>query len=395
MIQFFGEIYFDSGPKPKGNPARQEFHAELDFRLDWRTGLSHIDLVVEIVLQVRTAMKKILTLSVLLLLTSLPLSAQKIAKYAGEFMAIGVGGRALGMGGAYVAAGNDVTMGYWNPAGLMLIDYPELALMHDERFGNLVNYDYGGVAIPLGKKYTLGIALTRLGIDGIPDTRNALIDYNGDNKFDPNDRLDYSKITTFSATDWAMYVSYAVQLNSSTSMGANLKLIRRDLAEASAMGVGFDVGILIRLLPELYFGANVQDITTTLIAWNNGTKELISPTAKVGMAYMIKALGGTFTPALDFDIMAENRRYASLVSAGPISLNPRVGLEYRFKDLFAIRGGFTDTQSLTLGAGVHLPKLYIDYSFAKFDGADQLDNTHRISLRLTLQEPKFFRDNPR
>ena len=45
-----------------------------------------------------------------------------IAKYAGEFLSLGVGGRALGMGGASVALANDVTAGYWNPAGLALLN---------------------------------------------------------------------------------------------------------------------------------------------------------------------------------------------------------------------------------------------------------------------------------
>src|SRR5271167_1887126 len=54
------------------------------------------------------------------------------AKYAGEFIAIGVGGRALGLGGAYAALANDVTAGYWNPAGLSDLAYPQFILMHDE-----------------------------------------------------------------------------------------------------------------------------------------------------------------------------------------------------------------------------------------------------------------------
>jgi hypothetical protein len=49
-------------------------------------------------------------------------NAQTIAKFAGEFMAIGVGGRALGMGGAHVALVNDATAGYWNPGALARID---------------------------------------------------------------------------------------------------------------------------------------------------------------------------------------------------------------------------------------------------------------------------------
>ncbi|MEK7670779.1 MAG: UPF0164 family protein, partial [Bacteroidota bacterium] len=73
-----------------------------------------------------------------------------IAKYAGEFISLGVGGRALGMGGAFVALANDVTAGYWNPAGLSHINYPQISLMHDERYGSLVNYDYGAVGLPVG-----------------------------------------------------------------------------------------------------------------------------------------------------------------------------------------------------------------------------------------------------
>ncbi|HXG38002.1 MAG TPA: UPF0164 family protein, partial [Bacteroidota bacterium] len=67
--------------------------------------------------------------------------AQSVGKYAGEFMALGVGGRALGLGGAHAALANDATGGYWNPAALARLNYPEALLMHDERFGNLINYD--------------------------------------------------------------------------------------------------------------------------------------------------------------------------------------------------------------------------------------------------------------
>ena len=38
--------------------------------------------------------------------------------HAIPFMRMGVGTRALGMGGAYVAAANDAAAGYWNPAEL-------------------------------------------------------------------------------------------------------------------------------------------------------------------------------------------------------------------------------------------------------------------------------------
>ena len=175
-------------------------------------------------------------------------SSQQIAKYAGEFLAIGVGGRALGLGGAYAALANDATAGYWNPAALARIDYPEVMLMHDERFGSLMNYDFGAVAIPYGTNATFGISVMRLGVDGIPDDRNAGLDANGNilpaDQYQNFVRLDYSKITYFNSADWAMYFTYAQRSSSSFMYGLNLKVIRRTLAEYSATGIGFDVGIL-------------------------------------------------------------------------------------------------------------------------------------------------------
>ena len=221
-----------------------------------------------------------------------------ISKYAGEFMAIGVGGRALSMGGAYVAVANDVTAGYYNPAALSRINYPQITLMHDERYGNLVNYNYGAVAIPYGSDMSFGLSIMRLGIDGIPDTRNALVDASNDDKrviydiMNPNARIDPAKVTEFSNQDWAFYLTFAKKVDENFSYGANFKIIRRDIAEFGATGIGFDVGALYSPYKDLFIGANVQDITTTLVAWSTGRNELITPTAKIGAAYSFDFLWG-------------------------------------------------------------------------------------------------------
>ena len=314
-----------------------------------------------------------------------------IGKYAGEFLSIGVGGRALGMGGAFVAMANDVTAGYWNPAGLSRIDYPEITFMHDERFGNLMNYDYGAVAIPFGERSSLGLSVIRLSVDGVPDTRNALIDNNGNGVLDTDDRLDYNKITFFSAADWAVLFSYAKKHSDDFYYGANIKLIRRELGENGAFGIGFDVAVLYHAFTDFYLGANFQDVTTTLIAWDTGTNELISPTLKLGSVYYFDWLGGRFAPAFDFDVRFEGRKFASTTNLGPVSLDLHGGLEYSFKNLIAVRAGYSDIGQLTFGAGVHLPKFDVDYSFAKFDATDQLGNTHRISLKFTLQSERYQR----
>jgi len=83
-----------------------------------------------------------------------------------------------------------------------------------------------------------------------------------------------------------------------------------------------------------------------------------------------------------------------MAHVGPVSADPHLGLEYQFKEVFAVRVGYSDIKALTFGAGIHLPKLYLDYAFGESPmstGGIATDPSHRISLRLQLEEPKFFR----
>jgi hypothetical protein len=317
--------------------------------------------------------------------------AQTIAKYAGEFMALGVGARSLGMGGAHAALVSDATAGYWNPGALARIDYPEAIVMHEERFGGLVNYDYAGVAIPYGTDISLGVSAVRLGVDGIPDTRNAWVDNNGNGVFDNTDRLDYDRITYFNSADWALYFTYAKRSSPEFFYGANVKIIRRTLADQSATGIGFDVGALYCPMENLFVGANAQDITTTLVAWSTGQNELVSPTLKLGATYSLSILGGRLSPAVDVDVRFENRRFASIANVGPVSFDPRAGAEFDYKNTVALRAGYSDVRQLTVGAGLHLRMLDIDYSFAKFAADESLGNTHRLSIRFMLQNEAYGR----
>ncbi len=321
-------------------------------------------------------------------------------------MSIGIGGRALGIGSAYAAVANDVTAGYWNPAGLARIDYPQIALSHDERYGNLINYDYAAFAFPSGsntlnpesdemdyRAESFAVSIIRLGVDGIPDTRKAWADSNGNGLFDDgiNLRPDYNAITFFNASDWVVYGSYARQHSEDLFYGANVKLIRRNVGEFHGTGIGFDVGVQYLAAKNLVLGANLQDATTTLVSWNTGTNELISPTLKLGAAYYFEIFNGILTPAVGTDVRFENRRFSSVVNVGPVSFDPQAGIEFDYKNIVAVRAGYNEIGNLTLGAGIHLRKLDIDYSFAKFDANDQLGSTHRISLRLTLEEEKYRR----
>ena len=262
----------------------------------------------------------------------------------------------------------------------------------------MVNYDYAAVGLPFGKDMSFGLSILRLGVDGIPDTRQALIDGSTQNVIydinNPNARIDPSKVTEFSDQDWAFYLTFAKRHSKNFYYGANIKIIYRSIAEYNAYGVGFDVGALYSPLENFYLGANLQDITTTLVAWSTGRNELVSPTSKIGASYVLDILGGKFTPAVDFDVRFENRRYSAYFNLGPVSFDGHVGFEYNYNNLFSIRAGYNDVKQFTIGAGIKLPKLNIDYSFARFSYSeiDRLPDSHRISIILTLEEPKFLRD---
>ncbi|KPJ50147.1 MAG: hypothetical protein AMJ41_01805, partial [candidate division Zixibacteria bacterium DG_27] len=129
--------------------------------------------------------KQISSLLALLFCWFLPCSPLEGAKYAGEFLDFGVGARPLGMGSAYVALVDDVTSTYWNPAGLAQLKHREIMFMHAETFGNLLNHDYFGFALPLsGASATLGVSLIYLGGGGIKLTD---LDYSRPNTQSPYD----------------------------------------------------------------------------------------------------------------------------------------------------------------------------------------------------------------
>src|SRR5579872_2550899 len=89
--------------------------------------------------------------------------------YSGDFLSIGVGARALGMGGAFVAVADDATSAYWNPAGLSFIPNIEVTTIHLNP-NALQSYDFVNYAQFLEDIGTFSLSYIRLGADQIPLT---------------------------------------------------------------------------------------------------------------------------------------------------------------------------------------------------------------------------------
>lgn len=315
------------------------------------------------------------------------------AKYAGEFLSGGAGARALGMGGAYVALAGDVSAVYWNAAGLSRMEFPELILMHAERFAGAVSYNFGAFALPHGKDASLGIGVIRLGVDEIPFTRLIRSDLPLGATFEDENgavRINRAEVDYFfSDAEYGFFLSYARAKSANFAYGGSVKIVHKGFAGESAWGIGFDLSAQARVWQRLLLGANLQDATTTLLAWSTGRKELIIPTLKLGVALPIEVgfLHGRLMPAVDADIRFENRDFASQLSAGFSSLDLHAGLEYEFEQKLALRAG-SNAGFFSAGAGIRLPRLQADYAFMSHT---DLGDTHRISLSIILEEKKFQR----
>ena len=71
------------------------------------------------------------------------------ATSSAQFLKMGAGARAAGMADAFSAVADDVTAGYWNPAGLQQISSPEMSVMQNNSLVE-TQYQYAGAALPMG-----------------------------------------------------------------------------------------------------------------------------------------------------------------------------------------------------------------------------------------------------
>ena len=310
----------------------------------------------------------ILALSVLLVVAAAGV-ADAANKYAGEFLTHGVGARALGMGSAFVAVADDVTAGYWNPAGVVDVDGRSVQLMHSETFGDVVNYDTGAYVHPLSADAAIAVTVVRLAVDDIPFT-----DFESD-----EERIYYdaSKISWESDSESAALVTYARRPSDRLRLGGSLKLIQKLIGNYSCYGLGFDLGAKYDLTPSMTLGLNVQDATTTYLVWDTQERERIMPTVKLGVAYSrpVASMDGVVTAAVDADVRFENRLLADEYHIGSVSADSHYGVEFLYRDMVGVRAGVAMGQ-LTAGAGLSLAGFTVDYAFGKHE---YLDSSHRVS----------------
>jgi hypothetical protein len=313
--------------------------------------------------------------------------AQDAPKYSNEFLAIGVGARALGMGSAYTSVVNDVTSGYWNPAGLLGVKGDlQVGAMHSEYFAGIAKYDHIGIAKPIDSLSAISFTFVRFGIDNIPNTIDLI---------DPSGNIDYDRITSFSSADHAFIISYARKLSvPGLRLGGSAKVIYRRVGEfGKAWGFGLDAGAQYER-NRWRFSAVARDVTGTFNAWSYtldqrtidvfsqtgndipvNSVEVTLPRLMLGAAHQFK-FGSKFDliAAVELENTFDGQRN-TLIQSDAISSDPRLGFELGYAGIVYIRTGISNIQYVTdiadqrelsiqpnIGLGLKIKSFSLDYA---------------------------------
>jgi hypothetical protein len=330
---------------------------------------------------------RVVILLVAILFSASPLFSQSLTKTgttAAQFLKIGVGSRAIGMGGAFTATADDITAIYWNPGGLAQTYSSEAFFNHVRWFAD-VNFDFASFATHLPGFGTIGAFVSVLSMDEMLVRTTD----------QPEGTGEYFKAGAF-----AIGLSYARNLTDQFSIGFNAKYLQEHIWNMSSVGVGFDVGTMYRIpiLNEFRLAASISNFgpkmklegrdNLMIVQVGSGDGNLIN--TDIQMEEFDLPLLFRFGMAADVIKSEESRLTAALDAVHPNDNTEylNTGLEYAWNEMVFLRGGWKslferDTeQRFTAGVGVHLR--LVEQVKVKFDYAYQdwgrLASVHYVSV---------------
>lgn len=284
-------------------------------------------------------------------------SAALAGTHSGAFLRMGVGARALAMGGSYVAIANDATAGYWNPAGLALVEDISIELMysHDLSFDRSLNY--GGIA----KTFDFG----SLGFSYLGGGMTDLDEYDANN----------NRLGSFDVTEHAFILSYATKPLSFVRdcapcyLGISFKGIMQDMGDAdgSQFGLGADAGAMFSPVEMLTFGLAVQDI---------GTK-ILDPDDSIPYHIRLGVAARAMDNALTVTAGAAKTRH---IGDPTLQLGAEYWTEFSADRYAGLRLGL-DEGAFAAGLGLKISGIGLNYAYV-VEEEDWLGENHRFSLGL-------------
>lgn len=281
-------------------------------------------------------------------------------------LGLGVGARATGMGGAFVALADDATAAYWNPAGLGQMELylynagMQYVSLPNEAFSSYLSY---GFQLPVIGSFALAWNNLSVGDIQLRDSSGQI------NK-------------TATTAENIFYISYgrkSYDWIKGLLVGATIKLLHNNLSDATAIGHGLDLGVIWQ--PILYLdhtiGLNIQNMFQQ-VYWQTDSQQIDSTPVNI-----------KFGLALKFFASEDVLYFHHLITTTDLdySLNNefvyRLGIEYWHIEQLGLRLG-VNTYELTAGASYRPDYYEVDYAF-HYDLSEMGNHQHRFSLLLRFK----------
>ena len=313
---------------------------------------------------------------------------RNVGTSAATFLEIGVGARAMAMGGAYSSVANDATALYWNSAGIARIDGIQVELMHNKWLAE-TNYNFIGIAVPV-PAIRSAIGLSIIYLDYGTDLVRTVERPEGTGE-------------EFTAHDMAVGFSISKALTDRFSFGITTKIVSQQIWNEKGSASALDFGVLYSdLVQGLNLGANISNFGNDIRLDGRDLRRIIDPNEQVANfdRVPVNYNTGSYPLPLLFRVGISYEKtlgyLGNLLFA--IDLNHpsnatesiNLGAEFGFNNLFYIRGGYENMfeldsiNGLTLGGGINIPKLggmgfRIDYAWSDWG---ILNNGQRFSVSI-------------
>ncbi len=299
----------------------------------------------------------------------------KTGSTSAPFLNIGVGPRAIAMGGAFIATANDVSSLYWNPAGAAKMNKNGALFSHSKWFAD-IDFNWAGSVINMGDAGVLGLSVINLDYGDMELT--TLSEYEGTGG-------------TFTANDMSIAITYAKNLTDRFAIGGNVKYISQTIWNSSASALAVDLGVLFHSdIYGLRIGATITNLGSDMqISGSDlNVQHDVDPNIYGNNDQILATLNTdkwplplTFKIGVAMDVLdIENQRITIAADALHPSDNKEsvnVGMEYLAFDMIALRGGYKSLflenteEGLTLGFGLKYDfspslALFIDYAYQEF-----------------------------
>jgi len=154
----------------------------------------------------------------------------RVGTTTANFLEIGYGSAGIAMGDAYVSMVEDVSAVYWNPAGLAFMPNSEAQFMVQPWLVD-VNTSFLAVGIPVNGLGTVAFSLTYMDFGDMEVTNLEMQEGTGE---------------MFSASDFALSVSYGRAIATWFAFGASAKYISSQIWHTRGSAFAFDLGVMIK-----------------------------------------------------------------------------------------------------------------------------------------------------